>query len=335
MQYRLKGNQKLVLLGGDGRLYRPGWASRMNYAYNREQAKKNPFNLKEWNFYQFIKGHWVVQLTIGHVSYACSVTATLLNLDTGEKREVNRTRLFYVPTLDTDPEAPSVNEFQAKDFLMRFEVTDRVRQLTFTGKGEPWGDVEIRLDAENDPANHKMVIATPFKRPHQFYLNYKENYYRASGFARFGDLAVSLDGASGLLDWGRGIWPYRHEWWWGNLTARVDDADFGFNIGWGFGDLSHATENVFFYKRKAYKLGTLQVDMEGGYMDPWHLKDPSGRLELHFRPLYDNYTENKLLVVDTHCNQVYGLFDGYAMTDEGRVEFHDLLAFIEHAVNRW
>lgn len=43
------------------------------------------------------------------------------------------------------------------------------------------------------------VTATPFRRPHQFYLNYKENYYRADGFARFGDLAVSLDGASGLL----------------------------------------------------------------------------------------------------------------------------------------
>ena len=121
----------------------------------------------------------------------------------------------------------------------------------------------------------------------------------------------------------------------GNLTARVGGTDFGFNIGWGFGDLSHATENMFFYKRKAYKLGVLQVEMKGGYMDPWHLKDGEGKLELRFRPIYDNYTENKLLVVNTYCNQVYGLFDGFAVTDEGRLEFHDLLAFIEHAVNRW
>ena len=334
MQREIK--EKTVLLDGKGRLARPGWARRMNYLYNRDQAKRNPFNLKEWNFYQFIKNRWVVQLTIGHVSYACSVTATLLNLDTGEKREVSRTRLFHVPTLDTDPEGPSVNEFRDKGFLMRFEVTERERRLTFSGKSGQWGDVSIRLDVENGPANEKMVIATPFAKPHQFYLNYKENYYRASGSARFGELDVSLDGASGLLDWGRGIWPYRHEWWWGSLTAQLDDgAEFGFNIGWGFGDLSHATENMYFYRRKAYKLGTLQVEREGGYMDPWHLKDGEGMLELHFRPIYDNYTQNKLLVVDTHCNQVYGLFDGWAVTDEGRVEFRDLLAFIEHAVNRW
>ena len=327
--------EKTVLLDDRGRVARPGWASRMNYVYNREKVRKDPVNLKEWNFYQFIKDRWVVQLTIGHVSYACSVTATLLDLVSGEKWEVNRTKLFHIPALDRDPEGPSVNEFRDKDFLMRFEVTDRVRRLTFSGKSKQWGNVSIRLEAENDPDNHKMVIATPFKRPHQFYLNYKENYYRATGSARFGDLDVSLDGASGLLDWGRGIWPYRHEWWWGNLTAQVDGADFGFNIGWGFGDLSHATENMYFYKRKAYKLGVLQVEMEGACMDPWHLKDGEGNIELRFIPIYDNYTQNKLLVVDTHCDQVYGLFDGWAVTDEGRIEFDNLPAFIEHAVNRW
>lgn len=53
-----------------------------------------------------------------------------------------------------------------------------------------------------------------------------------------------------------------------------------------------------------------------------------------FHPIYDNYTENKLLAINICCNQVCGLFDGYAVTDEGRVGFHDLLAFVEHAVSR-
>lgn len=327
--------EKTLLLDGRGQIAQPGWSPRMNFVYNRENARKTPFNLKEWNFYQFIKGHWVVQLTIGHVSYACNATATLLDLDTGEKRETGRMKLFHVPSLDRDPERPSVNEFRDRDFWMRFEVTDRARLLAFEGKSGRWGDISIRLEAENDPGNQKMVIATPFRRPRQFYLNYKENYYTASGFARFGALEVDLSGASGLLDWGRGIWPYRHEWWWGSLSARVDGGDFGLNIGWGFGDLSHATENVYFYRRRAYKLGTIRVEREGGCMEPWHLTDGQGKMELHFRPIYDNYTQNKLLVVDTHCNQVYGLFDGWARTEGGRVEFQGLLGFIEHAVNRW
>ena len=323
------------LLDGRGQIAQPGWARRMNYIYNREQARRNPFNLKEWNFYQFIKGHWAVQLTIGHLSYACNAAVTLLDLDTGEKREEGRLRLLRALDLDRDPEGPSVTEYRDEGFLLRFEVGDNLRWLTFQGESRRWGAAEVRLEAENDPANEKMVIATPFAKPRQFYLNYKENYYRASGFARFGELEVGLDGASGLLDWGRGIWPYRHEWWWGSLSAVVDGAELGLNIGWGFGDLSHATENMFFYKRRAYKLGALRMVMEGGYMDPWHLTEEDGRMELRFQPIYDNYTERKLVVVDTSCHQVYGRFSGWAETDGGRVAFHDLPGFIEHAVNRW
>lgn len=326
---------RTLLLDGRGRIAQPGWAKRMSYIYNRGLARKNPFNLKEWDFYQFIRGHWAVQLTIGHLSYACNAAVTLLDLDTGAKWEEGRLRLFRALDLDQDPEGPSVTEYQDENFRLRFEVADRVRHLTFQGKSRQWGAMEVRLEVENDPANEKMVIATPFPKPHQFYLDYKENYYRASGVARFGDLTVDLGGAAGLLDWGRGIWPYRHEWWWGSLSALVDGAELGLNIGWGFGDLTHATENVFFYRRRAHKLGVLRLEMEGGYLDPWHLTEEDGQLELRFTPIYDNYTERKLLVVDTHCHQVYGLFRGHAETDEGRVEFQDLLGFIEHAVNRW
>lgn len=358
--------KRTFLLDDDGRLAEPGYATKMNFVYNREKVKKTPFNLKEWNFYQFIQDHWVVQMTVGHVSYMCSATATLLDLDAGEKYEINSMRPFFIPRLDDDPERNSVSGYRADGFVMRFKVSDDIRFLDFHGKNKQYGDVRFHLEVENDVENEKMVIATPFEKPEQFYLNYKENYYQAKGFVKFDKLRVDLDGARGLMDWGRGIWPYRHEWYWGSLTARLgasdsscagagsvghdlfhasaggagrctldDSADFGFNIGWGFGNLDNATENMYFYKRRAYKVGTLEVKRDGGYMEPWHLKDGEGKMELHFRPVYDNYTQNKLLVVDTHCDQVYGMFDGFVMTDEGRVEFHDLLAFLEHAVNRW
>ena len=334
--------KKTPLLDKRGKVATPGWARRMYYVYNRERARRNPVNLKEWNFYQLIKDHMVVQLTIGHVSYACNAAVTVLDLDTGERLlSWSSLRPFRLPALDRDPERPGVVEYRDGGYVLRFEVAEGKRLLDFgpaAGPGEYVVDgSSIHLELENDPDNEKMVIATPFEEgAHKFYLNYKENFYRVTGSVYLaGREDLSWDGASGVLDWGRGIWPYRHEWWWGNLSAQVDGEDFGFNLGWGFGDLSHATENVYFYKRKAYKLGVLQVEREGGYMKPWRLRDGGGRLELRFRPVYDNYTENKLLVVNTHCNQVFGWFDGWAETEEGRVEFHDLLAFLEHAVNRW
>lgn len=56
----------------------------MQFIYNRDRVRSFPLRLKEWDFYQIQKGHMVLQMTIGHVSYMCSVSATLMDLDTGE-----------------------------------------------------------------------------------------------------------------------------------------------------------------------------------------------------------------------------------------------------------
>ena len=132
--------------------------------------------------------------------------------------------------------------------LMNIRTGKRI--LALKGHSKEYDRIEVKLVVENDPSNEKMVIATPFDKPSQFYLNYKENYYKAKGYARFGDKYVVFKNATGLLDWGRGVWPYTHEWYWGNLTSHIDGIPFGFNIGWGFGDTSHATENMYFYNKK-------------------------------------------------------------------------------------
>ena len=326
----------VTLLDNKGHLAVKGYARKMHITYNREKAKAFPLKLKEWNFYQVQKDHHVLQLTLGHVSYMCSVAATMIDLDTGEKWELGTMKPFYIPALDRNPEQPSRVSFQDGDFALTFEVTARKRILSVKGSRKSHSKVIIHIELDNDPENEKMVIATPFGRPGQFYLNYKENYYHGTGTVQFGGKTVDFTNCTALLDWGRGIWPYRHQWFWGSLTSQIDGVPFGFNIGWGFGGLSHATENMFFYGKKACKLGVLDVQRDtSDYLKPWKLSDPGHLLEMTFTPVYDNYTQNKFVVVDTHCNQVFGHFSGVIQTDRGPVEFENLLGFIEHAVNRW
>ncbi|MBQ8814679.1 MAG: DUF2804 domain-containing protein [Lachnospiraceae bacterium] len=334
MEHRI--TEKTLLLDKRGHLIEKGYATKMNFIYNREQVKRFPLKLKEWNFYQFIKNHYSLQLTLGHVSYMCSVSATLIDLLTGKKWNFGTMKPLFVPELDRDPERESVLEFRDKDVYLAFSVTKNQRLLTVKGANKEFKQVDIHLAVDFDPENEKMVIATPFHKPTQFYLNYKENYYHGTGTVQFGDMVVDFDGCTGLIDWGRGVWPYSHQWFWGNLSSHIDGVPFGFNIGWGFGDLSHATENMYFYDKKAYKVGELVVKRdESDDMKPWSLNDGDGKMRMTFTPLYDNYTENKYVVVDTHCNQVYGYFDGVIETDRGYKEFHHVLAFIEHAVNHW
>ncbi|MFA5236177.1 MAG: DUF2804 domain-containing protein [Bacilli bacterium] len=328
--------KKTPLLNHKGELINPGFARTMNYVYNREEARYFPFKLKEWDFYQFSKGDYVIQLTIGHLSYAASATATLINLKTGKKHSMGGLRWFFTPKLERHPEMDSYSEYKGKDFTMSFRVDGPERVLSFIGSNKQYQNFEVHLNVKNDLNNEKMVIATPFKRKKQFYLNYKENYYRAAGEVIIDDETFDFEGATGLLDWGRGIWPYRHEWFWGSVSSHIDGVPFGLNIGWGFGDLKNATENMYFYNKKAYKLGVLSVSMDkNDYIKPWKIHDPDGKIEFTFTPMFDNYTENKYVIIDTHCHQIYGHFTGSMDTPAGRKEFVDVLGFIEHAVNRW
>lgn len=327
---------KELLLDQKGRLKTKGYAVRSNIVYNRKRVRSFPLRLKEWDFYQLLKDHYVLQMTIGHVSYVCSVSATLLDLNTGKRYETGTMRPFFVPRLETDPEGNSKTSYRGKNLQMEFTVRPDRRILRMKSKGTGNRDAQVALAIQNDPRNEKMVIATPFFRSTQFYFNYKENYYNTVGKVRFGDLTVDFTGATGLLDWGRGVWPYSHEWYWGSLSARIEGAPFGMNIGWGFGDLSNATENMYFYKKKAYKIHGLTVEYDkDDCMKPWKLRDEENRISLTFTPFFDNYTENRMVVVDTHCDQVYGKFDGTVRTEEGQIRLSGITGFIEHAVNRW
>lgn len=324
--------KKTKLLRSNGSLREKGYAKKMNFIYNREDINCSPIQLKEWNFYQFHYGRYEIQFTIGHVSYMGQMAVTLIDLLTGEKWGYSTMKPLFTPKLDLNPEQPSFCEYKNKDAHLTFKVTNKKRILSFNAKNGDFAHLVI----ENDINNEKMVIATPFKKPNQFYLNYKENYYKANGSVRFGNKQVELTDATGLLDWGRGVWPYSHEWYWGNLTSHIDGVPFGFNIGWGFGDTRHASENMYFYNKKAYKFGKIVGEWDDNdFMAVKHFHDKENKIQFTFTPLWNNHTENKYVVVDTHCDQVYGYFSGTIETEEGTKEFKDVMAFIEHAVNRW
>ena len=189
-----------------------------------------------------------------------------------------------------------------------------------------------------EPDNDKMVIATPLGKANQFYCNYKENYYHGRGHAAIGDMSHTFTDATGLIDWGRGVWPFQHEWYWGSGSAMVDGRRFGFNIGWGFGNTNQATENMFFVDGRATKLDTLRVEHEAAEdrMRPWRFTDPAGRFDVTMQPRFDNFTETNLAIVHTYCHQIFGRFDGFALAEDGeRLDIRNMPAFVEHAVNRW
>lgn len=323
------------VLGGDGSP-NPGYSTGSVLRYDRSAIKAPPYRIKEWDFYQVTDGRMCLQFTIGHAAYAGQVSAMLFDFASGKKL-AERGKFLVLPFgslhMPENAETDHVLSYGAGARTMRFEAAGDRRVLACR-----WDDFEAEIILTRKTGS-SLVINIPFdESPKAFYYNQKINCMTAEGTVRYGteSYRFSPQDSFGLLDWGRGVWPFHNEWYWSNGTGYAGDRLFGFNLGRGFGNTSSATENILFWGDSWHKLGDVRFDVGSDYMEPWHIHDSEGRLDLLFTPVYDRTTRTKLLWVDNCCHQMFGSFKGRAVLDGGEeLEIDNLVSFAEHAVNNW
>ncbi len=231
---------------------------------------------------------------------------------------------------------------------MKFENDGKVRRLTGVYPNADKLGTDVKWDITlSDFPEESMVIATPFDKPKHFYFNQKINCMKAEGSFTLGDKECVFKPEDSLatLDWGRGVWTYDNTWYWGSLQTRLEDGStFGWNIGYGFGNTSAASEDMLFYNGKAYKIGRTEFiipgdnekDGEPRYMENWKFVSDDGRLDCTFEPLIDRYEPFDLKLMCMIPHQVFGYVSGTATLDDGKVITLDrVLAFAEKVHNKW
>ena len=314
----------------------PGYSRRAVRTYRRAEIRAPFYRIKEWDFYQASDGEKCIQFTYGHASYAGQVGVMLFDFQKGE-RIADISRLLALPFgrlhLPESAEEDSDVRYEKNGMLLRFKTQGDTRYLSFVTQ-----DFEAELTLMRKNPN-SIVVNVPFaESPTAFYYNQKINCMSACGYAKYKDKTYYFgEDAFGLLDWGRGVWPFHNEWYWSNGTGLLGDKLFGFNLGMGFGDTRAATENCLFYAGGFSKLGRVHFLLDkNDYMRPWLLRDEEGRLYLTLKPSYDRTTRTKALWVNNCCHQMFGRFYGTAVWEDGTVLHIDgLPAFAEHAVNNW
>ena len=166
---------------------------------------------------------------------------------------------------------------------------------------------------------------------------------RVSGSIQYKDKEYRCDPENtfAVLDWGRGVWTYDNTWYWGSASGLAGGVPFGFNIGYGFGDTSAASENMLFYGGKAHKLSQVKFEIpvrdgKDDFMSPWKFTSDDGRFEMDFVPVMDRCAKIDLKLICSDQHQVFGRFSGTAVLDDGtKVEIKDLPGFAEKVRNKW
>lgn len=332
------------LLDASGDLREPGWARSLLPVYCRQEIRAPKTRIKEWDYYLITDGHIGLALTIADNGYMGLSSISFLNFD--ERWEITKSPMRFFPMGKTGlPETSRLgaSEIAASGYALAFYHEDGARQLSFhmdafRGKDSIEGIVTLTDEPEDS-----IVIATPFQKPGHFYYNQKINCLRASGWIELGKERFELrsDRFFAVLDWGRGVWTYHNTWYWSSASGVLDGVPFGWNLGYGFGDTSAATENALFYNGRLHKLEhiTFEIPFKDGredFLSPWRFTSSDGRFEMDFAPVLDRAacTDFKLLKSDQH--QVFGRFTGRAVLDDGSELFvRDFFGFAEKVENKW
>ena len=341
MQIEIINKQKL--LNDKGHVNNPGFARKMLFDYNRKDIKACFLKIKEWDYYLITNNDYGIAFTIADNSYLGFISVTVLDFKNKTYDMFSDMKFFTFGKFNM----PSSSEdgdihFKDKKIDIRFVVKDNKRIIDCSipnfKEGIPL-ESSIVLDKIPDES---MVIATPFKENKKaFYFNQKINCMNANGYAKLGDQLLEFKDADGVLDWGRGVWTYDNTWFWSTLSGKVDGISFGFNLGYGFGDTSQATENMLFYDGKAHKLDEVTFHIpqdENGYkfLEEWTFTSNDNRINLTFTPIRERSDRAAVLFILSDQHQVFGRFNGTVILDNGKeLKIKDLLGSAEVVHNKW
>lgn len=344
MQNRI--TEKIKLLDEKGRLTNPGYATKLLFEYNRNDIKASKIKIKEWDYYYVGNDNYALCMTIADNSYMALASVTLMDFQNVKETTVTKMKFFTMgkTKLPSTSEEGDV-EMNIQGLYLKFINDGKERRLICScDKFKDGKPLEAELTLTDFP-EESMVIATPFaKNDKAFYYNQKINCMKASGKAKIGEdiYTFSNNNSLGTLDWGRGVWTYKNTWYWGSLSTVMPNGDlFGFNIGYGFGDTSNATENMLFHNGKAHKLSEVTFNIptkgkEDDFLSKWTFNSDDGRFEMEFQPLINRHSFANLGIICSNQNQVFGYFSGKAILDDGKEVILDkALGFAEKVFNKW
>ncbi|MCR4951461.1 MAG: DUF2804 domain-containing protein [Solobacterium sp.] len=337
--------EKGPLLNEQGGLAEAGYATSLIRQYRRKDIKANSLRIKEWDYYLVSDGRKAAAFTIADNSYMGMLSASWLDLE--EPSEITKSEMTVLPRgkfhLPETSERGDISFKNAKvDIEFRNDGKQRRIHLRYPRFREDqtfWADLIL-----SETPKDSMVIATPYADdPKAFYYNQKINCLKVKGSVQIGSERYIFDkDAYAVLDWGRGVWTYSNTWYWSSASGEIGGHRFGFNLGYGFGDTSAATENMLFYDGKAHKLEDVTFEIpqkEDGsddFMSPWSFTSSDGRFEASFTPVIDRKSDTNVLVIRSDQHQVFGTFTGKAVLDDGTVVImKDFPGFAEKVRNRW
>ncbi|MFP4312593.1 MAG: DUF2804 domain-containing protein [Nitriliruptoraceae bacterium] len=330
------------LCAPDGRRLNPaarGWARRQ---VHRANLRGSWGRTKRWDYHAILTDDLAVSLVYADVDYLGIVGVWWAHLGSGRSggREVTVPLARGIAL----PERYGTAPLTFRHHHLGVEVLDDGDGTRLVARWRERDGRLGRLDATvlAPPDHESLDVVIPWSE-RRFQYTSKHQARPVVGTFAVGDeratLGVDGQDAWGVLDIGRGRWPYRTRWCWGSGTGRSTDGHLvGIQVGGRWTDGTGATENGSIVDGEVTKIGTELVWAERWEdpMAPWHVAAPDGTLDLTLTPRFDRHARTELVLLGTEVHQVFGRWSGHLPGPDGtRIEVDGLLGFAEESRSRW
>lgn len=298
---------------------------------------------KRWDYWAVLAADLVVSVTYANLDYAGIAEVWWIDLATGEQGGADAVsplgRGIDLP--DRPGTAPLKLRHKNLD-LSVVDAADGAATISASWIGADGSPAELEAQVALPAGHESLNVVIPWNE-RRFQYTSKHQARPATGHLTVDGTTRQLEdtpqGAWGVLDVGRGRWPYATRWNWGGGAGHADDGSVvGLQLGGKWTEGTGLTENGVILDGRLTKIGAeLTWDYSwNAPMRPWRVTDPSGHLDLFLTPRYDKHSNINAGVLKRETHQVFGDWSGWVADDAGRrVNFDGLQGFAEESRARW
>ena len=190
---------------------------------------------------------------------------------------------------------------------------------------------QLQLAAQIDLADMPPVLASIAPANWLAHSTHKTGGLNVSGTVDCLGRCYSLDGAVASLDYSNGLLARETRWRW----ASAHSLELGFNLQQGY--MADA-ENAVWLHGRLIRVGPVEFDFDPQQpLQPWHIGDASGQLDLTFTPEGARSENKNLIIAASRYIQPIGRFNGQIIdpANGARHVVQDMTGVTEDHVSRW